>query len=128
MDYTRPGTWSLPAGGIRYRTTEKIDWGLGHPLSNTRLKIDAGQVFDVSVPRGLRWLFDPHDPRYRLAGLIHDELLHVNRWTRMRAGGEFHDALRAGGTPVWRALVMWLAVSVFRYPLQPTTAPTRPAE
>lgn len=116
-EFKRPETWSEPIGGIRYRTTAEIDWGIWTPGSTTRLRIEVGRVFDVSVPRGLRWLFDPHDPRYRLAGLIHDHLLHVEGATRIRAGGEFHDALRAGGTPWPLALVMWLAVSIFKYPL-----------
>lgn len=116
-DFKQPDTWSVPHEGIKYITTAEIDWGLGTHRSKTRLKIPAGRVFDVSVPRGLRWLLNPHDPRFRLAGLIHDHLLHVDHWTRMRAGGEFHDALRAGGTPPALALVMWLAVSVFKYPL-----------
>lgn len=116
-DYTQPETWSEPIGGIKYRTTQDIDWGLGTPLSKTRLKIAAGREFDVSVPQKLRWLVNPHAPQYRIAGLIHDELLHQHHWTRMRAGGEFHDALRAGGTPPAPAISMWLVVSVFKYPL-----------
>lgn len=117
VDYNTPTDWSESVGGIKYVTTRDIDWGLGTPLSKTRLKIPAGRVFDVSVPPGLRWLIDPHNPTYRIAGLIHDELLHVHSWTRMRAGGEFHDALRAGGTSPALAIAMWLVVSVFKYPL-----------
>lgn len=118
-DFKRPATWSKPIGGIRYVTTAEIDWGLFSQHSERRLQIAPGRVFDVSVPWYLRWFFDPFDPRYRLAGLIHDVLLEEAKATRIRAGGEFHDALRAGGTPAWRALIMWLAVSVFRYPLSP---------
>lgn len=117
IEFKHPETWSEPVGGIQYRTTAEIDWGVWTPLSTTRLIIEPGRVFDVSVPLGLRWLFNPHDPRFRLAGLIHDHLLHVEGAKRIRAGGEFHDALRAGGTPWPLALIMWLAVSVFKYPL-----------
>ena len=117
IDFKRPDEWSEPIGGIRYRTTAPIDWGIGSPSSKIRITIEAGRTFDVSVPRGLRWLVSPHAPQYRLAGLIHDELLHVHNWTRIRAGGEFHDALRAAGTPPATALAMWLVVSVFKYPL-----------
>lgn len=118
IDFKRPETWSEHVGGIQYCTTAEVDWGLGTPLSKTRLILPAGRVFDVSVPRGLRWLFDPHAPRYRLAGLIHDHLIHIDQWSRLRAGGEFHDALRAGGTGPAEALVMWLGVSLFKYPLE----------
>ena len=121
VDFKRPETWSKPVAGIQYVTTTEIDWGLFHPQSTRRLIIAPGRVFDVSIPTYLRWAFDPHDPRYRIAGLVHDVLLEEAKATRIRAGGEFHDALRAGGTPVWRALLMWLAVSVFRYPLYTTT-------
>ncbi|GLQ26143.1 DUF1353 domain-containing protein [Sulfitobacter pacificus] len=117
LDFETPADWSQHLSGIKYVTTRDIDWGLGTPRSKTRLKIPAGRVFDVSVPRGLRWLIDPHNPKYRIAGLIHDELLHVHNWTRMRAGGEFHDALRAGGTSAICAIALWVAVSLFKYPL-----------
>lgn len=88
IDYKNPADWSEHLSGIKYVTTRDIDWGLGTPHSKTRLKIPAGRIFDVSVPKGLRWLIDPHNPTYRLAGLIHDHLLHVDGWTRMRAGGD----------------------------------------
>lgn len=116
--FSSPDQWSEPIGGIRYRTTRPIDWGIGTPQSKLRMQIPVGRPFDVSVPKGLRWLIDPHAPQYRLAGVIHDELLHVHNWTRMRAGGEFHDALRAGGTHHALAVAMWLVVSIFRYPLE----------
>jgi len=116
-DFKAPFEWSENVEDTTYETLSDISWGIGHAASSIRLTIPAGRRFDVSVPKGLRWLFDPHDLRYRAAGLIHDELLHVHQWTRMRAGGEFHDALRAGGTPPIRAIVMWLGVSIFRYPL-----------
>lgn len=117
VDYKSPVDWSEPASGIKYRLTQPIDWGVGTPMSGLRIKIQPGKLFDVSVPRGLRWLINPHNPKYRIAGLIHDELLHVHNWTRMRAGGEFHDALRAGGTSAMCAIALWVAVSLFKYPL-----------
>jgi hypothetical protein len=120
VDFKRPETWSEPAGGIRYRTTAEVNWGLGSPRSHTRLIIPPGRVFDVSIPLTLRWVFDPHAPRYRLAGLIHDHLLHVDNWTSVRAAGDFHDALRAAGTRPAEALLMYLGVALFRYPYRST--------
>lgn len=116
VDFKAPHEWSDPVGGIDYRTTATIDWGIGSPQSKIRLILPAGRRFNVSIPRLVWWLFDPHDPRYRLGGLVHDHLIHVDKWQRIPAAGEFHNALRAGGTPIWRSVVMWLAVGLFRYP------------
>ena len=117
MDYEKPTQWSEHVKGIDYMLTEEIDWGVGSPQSKLRIKIEKGTVANFSVPVGLRWLVDPHNPSYRLAAFVHDTLLHKHNWSRMRAGGDFHDALLAGGTPIYKALPFWVLVSVFKYPL-----------
>ncbi|WP_263618114.1 DUF1353 domain-containing protein [Pseudooceanicola nanhaiensis] len=62
----------------------------------------------------MRWLFDPAAPEYLKAAALHDWLLSEG-WDRMTAGAVFHNALAADGVSVWRRLVMWLAVSLYRY-------------
>lgn len=115
MSYTDADQWSKPVAGIDYITTQDLDWGIWSPNSKTRLKIPAGFVFNVSIPKKLRWALNPHDPRFRLAGAIHDYLLHVEGARHIRVSGDFHDALRATNTPRLLAIIMWLVVSLRKY-------------
>lgn len=112
--YTKPGHWAVPVGGILYRADRPLSWEVGTTGSGLIVTVPKGTIFDVSIPRPLRWLFDPHDPAYLKAAALHDELLRRG-WARTTAGAEFHEALRADGVALWRRLAMWLAVSLFKY-------------
>ncbi len=74
----------------------------------------AGFRVDVSVPIPLRWLFSPHDPRFLKAAALHDHMLNEG-WNRIEAAGPFERALAADGTSLWRRLVMFLAVALYRF-------------
>jgi hypothetical protein len=112
--YTSPGLWCRPIGGIRYVSVRPLSWEVGTKNSGLIVTVPTGTEFDVSIPRGLRWLFDPHDPHYLKAAALHDELL-CREWARTTSGAEFHEALRADGVARWRRLAMWLAVSLFKF-------------
>lgn len=112
--YTHPGDWCTLVSGIRYVSTEALVWAIGTEGSGLIVTIPEGVTFDVSIPCGLRWLFDPHDGRYLKAAALHDELLRKG-WHRITAAAIFHEALQADGVSAWRRLVMWLAVSLFKY-------------
>jgi hypothetical protein len=118
--YTHAEDWCLPVGGILYQSIRPLSWEVGvlttedRPGSGMILTVPAGTVFDVSIPVGLRWLFDPHDPHYLKAAALHDEML-KRGWARTTAGAEFHEALKADKVARWRRLAMWLAVSLFKY-------------
>ena len=112
--YTHAEDWCLPVGGILYQSIRPLSWEVGAQGSGLIVTVPAGTVFDVSIPRGLRWLFDPHDPRYLKAAALHDEML-LRGWARTTAGAEFHEALKADKVAMWRRLSMWLAVSLFKY-------------
>ncbi len=113
-DYTEHTVAPIHVGGIVYRTRSPIIWAVGFKESNWRVIVPASFEFDVSVPFWLRCLFNPHEPRYFKAAALHDWLLKKG-WDRMVTGAVFHDALRADGVSKWRALAMWLAVSLWRY-------------
>lgn len=112
--YTEAGQWAVPVGGILYRAERPLMWEIGYKGSGYLVTVSKGTIFDVSIPRGLRWLFDPHNPAYLKAAALHDELLRRG-WARTTAGAEFHEALKADGVALWRRLVMWLAVSLFKF-------------
>tara|TARA_R110000851_G_scaffold32845_4_gene87839 strand:- start:2243 stop:2590 length:348 start_codon:yes stop_codon:yes gene_type:complete len=112
--YTKAADWCASLGGIKYIVTDALSWELGFVGSGLFITVPTGRTFDVSVPSGVRWLFDPHNPKYLKAAALHDELLSVG-WDRITAGAVFHEALKADTVTVWRRLAMWLTVSLFKY-------------
>ncbi|MCF7725791.1 DUF1353 domain-containing protein [Sulfitobacter sp. M22] len=112
--YTQASDWYEPIGDILYRSTKPLIWRVGSLGTGAEYAVPVGTVFDVSIPRGLRWLFDPHDPRYLKAAALHDYFLALG-WDRFTAGAQFHEALKADGVARWRRAVMTLAVLFFKY-------------
>jgi len=98
--------WCEPVGphladGLAYRVT----W----PVTVGGVTVPPGFPFDASIPRGLRWWLDPHDPRFLLAAAGHDYALSLG-YGRVRAAVPFAAGLRIGGAGRWLRLVMVLAV------------------
>lgn len=112
--YTNPGEWYRHIGGIKYETTRPLIWEVGRKGSGVIVTVPQGTAFDVSIPAIMRWLFNPHDPHYLKAAALHDELLRRG-WDRLTSGAQFHEALKADGVALWRRLVMWMAVSLFKF-------------
>lgn len=112
--FTDSNDWCARVGGIRYRTHKPLPWEVGYRGSGLWAVVPSGFVFDVSVPRGLRWLVDPHDRRFLPGAALHDYLLAMG-WDRPRAAAEFHLALKACGVVRWRRGVMFVAVAVWRF-------------
>lgn len=60
------------------------------------MEIEKGTRFDISVPRSLEWLLDPHNRDILLAALVHDELLKRGHDVAF-ASSEFRRAAIARG-------------------------------
>lgn len=100
--------------GKGYITTAPLSWEVGRIGSGLTLTVPVGKPFDVSVPRFVRWIFRPHDPRYRKAAALHDYTL-ADGWDRVSAGAAFADALKASGVGWLERLMMVLGVIAFRW-------------
>lgn len=100
--------------GIRYRQHGRTSWELGHKGSGHWEHVENGTVFDVSIPWALRWIFDPHDPRYLKAAALHDELLRRG-FDRVTAAGAFNEALKADGVSAVRRFAMTAATAFYRW-------------
>lgn len=98
-----------------YYTTEPVEWEIGVKGSGLWLTIPANFSFDVSVPWFARWIFDPHDPRYRLAACLHDYALHKLGWSRVAAASIFEQGLRAAHVGPVERLVMTLGVILWKW-------------
>lgn len=100
--------------GAGYITTAPISWEVGRKGSRLWLHVPVGTPFDVTVPRLLRWLFDPHDTRFLKAAALHDYAL-ADGWDRVSAAAAFCDALKADGVGKAQRLLMTLAVILWRF-------------
>lgn len=112
--YTEPGDWVEHVAGIDYRAKLPLIWEVGRKGSGLFFTIPRGRIFDVSVPRLLRWLFSPHDPRFLKAAALHDEML-KDGWSRLSAGAEFAEALKADQVSSRERMAMWLSVSLLNW-------------
>jgi len=70
--------------------------GAAHPLI-----IPHGFEFESSVPRGLRWVLSPDDPRFLKAAAVHDWLLE-NGYQTDFADSQWRDAARSDHAPRWK--------------------------
>lgn len=84
------------AGGTRYRLASAVEWEIGRKGSGWVLQLPGGYTFDISVPRGLRWLLSPHNRRVLLAAAVHDRLLEEGHDPSF-ASAEFRRAAMARG-------------------------------
>lgn len=109
-----PADWCEPVGGIKYRTKRPILWEIGRAGSGLVYAVPAGSVFDVSIPRALRWLLDPHDARFLMAACFHDMMLREG-WPRTTSGAVFHEVLRTKNVGRVQRLAMFVAVSLWRW-------------
>lgn len=77
------------------------------------ITVPAGFVTDfTSIPRRLRWLFNPIGPWDRAAAL-HDYLYSLPGVSRFLADALFREAMYRLGVPLWRRVLMYYAVRVF---------------
>lgn len=104
-----------PGPGARWTLISPLVWEIGFKGSGLRWTVPPGFTTDLaSIPLPARLVFDRGDSRYAKAAILHDHMLEAG-FDRVTAAGEFHSALRADGVALWRRLVMFLAVALWRY-------------
>lgn len=101
--------------GTRYITLEPVRLRIESGSALFKMDVPEGFVFDVSVPRPLRWIFDPHDKRFLPASALHDYALHELKWPRALSAAPFSYSLRQQGVSRIKRLAMVLAVIVWRW-------------
>jgi hypothetical protein len=102
--------WYGPQGKI-YITTAELPWSIGSIVCVT---VPIGYVFDMSVPKPVRWLVDPDNPLYLKAACLHDYTLYKG-WDRILAAALFADALKQDGVGRFKRLVMTLSVIIWKF-------------
>lgn len=108
-----------PAGSL-WTLDSPLQWELLRKGSGLVVTVPAGFQTDLaSIPWWARGLFNPEDPAYAKAAILHDYLLSDPGNSRLDCAAVFHDALEACGVSTWRAVVMTLAVWVWTAFLSP---------
>ncbi|WP_150524035.1 DUF1353 domain-containing protein [Roseibium sediminis] len=102
----------VPGTRKTYVLTQTLRWHIGCKGSDWLLAVEAGTVFDISVPWTLEWLQSPHDRRVLLAAAIHDELLKRGHDVAF-ASAEFRRALLARGCSPPRAWALFTATLIW---------------
>lgn len=98
----------------RYKVTREIIWDIGFKGNQNKEIVPIGFTFDVSIPFGLRWVFNRHNVRYFKASALHDYLLMIG-YDRVSAAGAFNHGLKSNDVPYATRLVMTLAVALFKF-------------
>lgn len=112
-EYTALENPFIHVDGIRYLVKNRISWKIGNK-NGPEYFVPGGYVFDVSIPKWLRWAFSPNNPKFLKAGALHDRML-LEEWDRLTAAAIFHQALKADGVVWYQRFPMWLAVSLWKY-------------
>ena len=112
--HTELHDWCDHLGGIEYLTTKPVPWEIGASGSGLVYTVPESEIFDVSIPWFLRWLLDPHNPKYLKAACIHDHML-LSGWDRPTSGAAFHSALRAAGVGSFVRFAMFFSVTLRKW-------------
>ena len=112
--FTNAQNWCERSSGDAYFTTAPLVWEIGTVGSGLFLIVPARTVFDVSVPKWLRWIVSAHDPRMLKAAALHDHALSLG-WDRVAAAAVFHGGLQAQGVQRLARLVLTLVVIIWRW-------------
>lgn len=97
-----------------WQTSADLWFELGGRHSGAWVCVPAGFLTDLaSIPAMARPIFNPVDPRYARAAVIHDYLLALAGFSPITAAIAFRDALRAAQVPEWRVAIMTTAVALW---------------
>lgn len=105
----------LPNPATRlWETVADLWFELGGKGSGVWVRVPAGTLTDLaSIPAMARPLFNPADPRFARAALVHDYLLSLPDFSPLTAALAFRDALLAADVAGWRIAVMTLATAAW---------------
>jgi len=99
--------------GRHWRLVQPFDYHVGSLSSTEIIRVPAGFVTDfASVPR-LLWYVIPPWGRYGKAAVVHDFCYTHRLYSRRRADRIFLEAMKALSVPLWKRIVMVVAVRIF---------------
>ena len=96
----------------KYRLTDTLEWSIGKKNSGWVLDIPEGTTFDISVPRVLEFITNPHDARLLPCAAVHDVLLERG-FDKAFASAEFRRAAKARGIGTTKAWMLFLSTLVW---------------
>ena len=107
------GPVELPHGASDIELAWKV-WVLEEPLEYRLVKVPKMFMTDfASIPKILRWMYDPVGAPYQVAAIFHDYLYSsVKHVTRAEADAFYYDVARRYGTSKLTASLHWMALRV----------------
>ena len=99
-------------GDIVFVLVKPLPWHIGK-ADGPVVTVPVAFRFELSIPRPLRWLFDPQAPAFRKAAALHDWLVQ-NGFDRLTSAAQFYQALKADGVSPLARLTMFVAVACWR--------------
>lgn len=98
----------------RWETVAPLWFEIGGKGSGALVCVPRGFETDLATIPGLaRIFFNPADPRFARAAVIHDYLLSLPDFSPLTAAIAFRDALRAAKAPAWRVAMMVTSVAIW---------------
>ena len=116
MAFTDP-LYLMPVPGTgKYCVVRPLTYQIWFYGSGLSVTVPDGFLTDLaSVPRLLWPLVPPHSPDYAAAAVLHDYLCEWQggMFTKVVADAIFYEAMRVLGVPLWRAIMIYVAVRLW---------------
>ena len=99
--------------GRNWKLHRSFKYHVGSKYNKYVISVPEGFVTDfASVPFFLWWWL-PYWGKYGKAAILHDYIYKTKQVSRTMADDIFHEAMLVGGTPTWKAWLMYEAVHIW---------------
>ena len=101
--------------GVNWQTERPFDYEIGLKGSGLLITVPPQFTTDLgTIPAAARVLINPADARCAAAFVLHDYLCSWQGFSRTVADAVLYEGLMALGTPRWKALLIYIGVSIYR--------------
>ncbi len=116
--FTTPLIVSPLSDGRNWRLCRSFTYHIGTKHSRHYIRVPKGFITDFASTPNFLWNWLPYWGKYGKAAIVHDWLykkkeIQGKPVTRCLADKIFKEAMIVGGTPSWKAQLMYLAVHWF---------------
>ena len=111
--FTTPLIVTILPDGRRGKLFHQFTYHIGTKYSKDFITVPVGFVTDFASSPFFVWSFIPPWGRYGKASVLHDYCYSINLHNRKWADSVFREAMIVGGTPIWKAKLMYWGVRTF---------------
>ncbi len=99
--------------GRTWKLHESFTYHIGSKYSRDKVIVPKGFITDFASTPWFLWAWIPSWGKYGKAAVVHDRLYHTHEVSRTMADLIFYEAMIVGGTPKWKAWLMYQGVHLF---------------